>query len=70
MAHRGSRRHVLEWIGQPSFIRELNELLEPLPISIQASDPYMPISKDKPEKARLESFGTMVVDNTHVWATL
>jgi hypothetical protein len=52
-----------------SFIRELNELIEPLPISIQASDPYTPMSKDKPEKARPESFGPMVVDNTYVWAT-
>jgi hypothetical protein len=61
---------VLEWISQPSFIAELNELLEPLPIVVQADDPYMPASKEEPKEARLETFGPKVIHDAGTWTSL
>jgi hypothetical protein len=63
----GSRRHMLEWVEQPTFVQELNELLQPLPAHIHETGLRMPRGRADPREARLESFGPRVVDDRRVW---
>ena len=66
----GSRRHVLDWVEQPSFLQELTELLRPLPIHFRSGDAFMPLCRKQPREARLESFGPRVLKEQRVWSEL
>jgi hypothetical protein len=57
VTYRGSRKHVLDWVAQPSFTTELVELLSPVPVQISADSKYMPLGVERPLEARLETFG-------------
>ncbi|UCZ56621.1 hypothetical protein LGV61_12960 [Desulfurispirillum indicum] len=60
MTERGSRKHVLDWTGSPSFLDELAELLLPAPVTFSADALYMPRGEGAPKEARLEQFGPQV----------
>jgi len=55
--HRGSRKHVLDWVEQSSFQDQFFDLLRPVACTYCSPSLYMPVSKAAPQEARLESFG-------------
>ena len=66
----GSRRHVLDWVEQPTFLQDLTELLRPLPVHIRSGDALMPRGRAQPREARLESFGPKVLNDQRIWDEL
>jgi hypothetical protein len=66
---RGSRKHVLDWVGKPSFPADINELLNPLPATVEGSS-WMPKSYDLPAEARLETFGPSTLPKGVDWEAL
>jgi len=51
---RGSRKHILDWVKQSCFVKELNDLLHSTNVVVDAeSDHWMPNAND-PTEARLE----------------
>src|SRR6267378_1178979 len=65
--YRGSRRHVLEWTSQDSFINELVSLVRPVAVEIGPSDSWMPRGAVQPREARLGSFGPKALPQHPVW---
>ncbi len=65
--YRGSRRHILDWVEQPSFAHEMTDLLYPMAIQVQQGDVLMPRGRANPIEARLESFGPKVLDDRRIW---
>ncbi|MCE5254865.1 MAG: DUF6508 domain-containing protein [Actinomycetia bacterium] len=57
VSYRGSRKHVLDWTGRPSFLEELRAFLAPIPVYFSADAKYMPCGENAPDEARLETFG-------------
>lgn len=70
MSYRGSRKHVLDWTGRPSFLDELMALLSPVPAVFSADTPFMPRGVAAPDEARLERFGPHLISGSSVWTTL
>jgi len=68
--YRGSRKHVLDWTGQPTFSDDLVKLLDPVPIQVSSNTPYMPRGYEAPDEARLETFGPDCIPRSHAWPTL
>lgn len=67
--HRGSRKHVLDWIDSSDFIPQLNSMLEPTGARVDPSDPRMPRGSGNEVEARLERFGPEVLPDTD-WRSL
>ncbi len=65
--YRGSRKHVLDWVVQPGFPDQLNELLEPTGIRVSSSDSWMPRSYEDVQEARLEKFGPTHLSGAIDW---
>lgn len=63
MMYRGSRKHVLDWTGKPSFLHDLAELLEPVSIQVRADTRFMPQGYDSTDEARLETFGPKCIES-------
>ena len=57
MIYRSSRKHVLDWTGQPSFLDELTDSLAPIPVHMPDDTKFMPRGVKAPEEARLDRFG-------------
>ncbi|MCE5204121.1 MAG: hypothetical protein LLG24_07930 [Actinomycetia bacterium] len=70
MAYRGSRKHVLDWTGRPSFLDELAALLAPMPVVFPADAHFMPCGAGSPDEARLERFGPSLVADAGLWTEL
>lgn len=68
--YRGSRKHVLDWTGQPSISDDLKSLLSPTPVLFTEPITIMPRGKDLPKEARLGSFGPDWLSNTDIWREL
>lgn len=69
-SYRGSRKHVLDWTGQPEFCVELLQIVAPVPVRISGASRWMPRGYVAPEEARLETFGPQILPNRHVWDCL
>jgi hypothetical protein len=54
---RGSRRQVLEWVEQPEFLAEINEILRPTGAVIAPDAPWMPRGFGDSGEGRLENLG-------------
>lgn len=67
---RGSRKHVLDWVESPTFDRELEALLTPIPVSIPVGAKRMPIGHREVTEARLETFGPLAIPDHPVWTGL
>jgi hypothetical protein len=67
MKHRGSKRHVLEWLDQRTFVTELNDLLKPLPVTISTTDRWVPKESATPKETTLEAFGRNNVPELADW---
>ena len=67
---RGSRKHVLDWTGSPAFLTEFESLLSPIPVTFPTDTTFMPLGYEKPEEARLETFGLEVLPASPLWEQL
>jgi len=67
---RGSRKHVLDWVGQPRFLPELLTLAQPVPCCVTSSSRWMPMSHAEPAEARLDQFGPATFPDPQVWRDL
>lgn len=65
--YRGSRKHVLDWLAQPSFLPELLALAEPVTARVSSKSQWMPRSYREPDEARLETFGPKWLPNHPAW---
>jgi hypothetical protein len=61
---------MLEWIDQPGFREELNELLKPAPIDVPANSAYLPLGTAKPQEARLDKWGRTAAPHPTAWDDL
>jgi len=68
--YRGSRKHVLDWTGQPAFLAELSELIVPVPLRTSDGTVFMPQGHKAPSEARLDSFGPMWIPGSSAWSAL
>lgn len=67
---RGSRKHVLDWVEQPGFLRELEALVAPAPCRIAPDAAFLPRGLAEPKEARLDVFGRRVLPGHPVWDEL
>ena len=68
--HRGSRKHVLDWVAQPEFTKDLVALVPSIPIEISADAKWMPRGPQEPAEARLETFGPAWMPSLPIWSDL
>lgn len=68
--HRGSRKHVLDWVGQPRFLPEILRLVEPVACRVTAGSIWQPLGYDAPGEARLEQFGPHAMPRHPAWPAL
>jgi hypothetical protein len=68
--HRGSRKHILDWVSQPRFLPELLALAEPARCRVSATSQWRPLGGDQIAEARLESFGPTVMPDHAAWPAL
>jgi len=61
--YRGSRKHVLDWTGKPSFLQDLVDLLKSVQIQVSSATPFMPRGYEETEEARLETFGPKCIQS-------
>lgn len=67
---RGSRKHVLDWLEQPAFAVQMQELVAPAPVHIDTTSKWMPRSREFAKEARLDKFGPSVAPDKSVWMHL
>jgi len=65
--HRGSRKHVLDWVSQPRFAEELLHLAAPVNCRIRPDSRWKPRSFADATEARLETFGPEVMPDHPAW---
>lgn len=68
--HRGSRKHILDWVEEEEFASELTSLLEPMDAMVTVENTWKPIGYRAPDEARLERFGPEVLPDVVDWQTL
>jgi hypothetical protein len=69
-APRGSRKHVLDWTGQPGFDGELIEMARPVACRLTPESIWQPRGHGAPEEARLEAFGPRALPAQSIWPEL
>jgi hypothetical protein len=68
---RGSRKHVLDWTGDPRFLLELLALVRPVGCCVTADSVFQPMGPGFPVEARLETFGPRAMPTSPaVWKEL
>ena len=67
---RGSRKHVLDWTERSTFLTELVDLLNPVPVQVDSNTAHMPRGYAAPDEARLERLGSDWIANPEARATL
>ena len=68
--YRGSRKHVLDWTDEPTFIVELINVVLPVHASVTATSCWMPRGNRFSDEALLEEFGPSFLPNHKAWPTL
>lgn len=68
--YRGSRKHVLDWTGSPSFLTDLAALVSPAPAVFPDDSIVMPRGAAQPREARLETFGPEWTPESPAWPLL
>lgn len=59
VTYRGSRKHVLDWTGRPSFPEELRQIVSPVACRLTGTAAWAPRGYSAPKEARLDSFGPL-----------
>jgi hypothetical protein len=68
--YRGSRKHVLDWLEQPTVLTELLALAEIADPRISSASRWMPLGSNQPDEARLETFGPKWLPGHSAWPQL
>ncbi len=68
--HRGSRKHVLDWVERSEFAAEFTRLLEPTGAVITSDDSWMPLGHSDDEEARLDVHGPALFGEVPAWREL
>jgi hypothetical protein len=68
--YRGSRKHVLDWVENPKFPKQITKMLIPTGAVVTTDDIWMPLNHEKPKEARLESFGPKALPDLIRWDIL
>jgi hypothetical protein len=68
--YRGSRKHILDWVEDLEFPKQLSEMLIPTGAVVTQNDIWMPLGYQDPKEARLESFGPAVLPDLINWKIL
>lgn len=68
--YRGSRKHVLDWTGSPSFLKEFQQLLDLHPVCLSNKPVFKPKGVTDPSEARLEGFGPTWLPENPAWLKL
>ena len=68
--YRGSRKHVLDWTADPSFLEQLAQTAAPAPVHFPTAPVFMPRGYESPAEARLETFGPRWKPDDPAWAAL
>ncbi len=68
--HRGSRKHVLDWVERPEFASEFTQLLEPSGAVVLSDDNWMPLGHSNDEEARLDVHGSKLFGEALDWRDL
>lgn len=68
--YRGSRKHVLDWVEQPTFLPEFAALGQGLPVGFDADTMAVPSGHSTPDEARLETFGPEWQPGIPAWKRL
>jgi hypothetical protein len=68
--YRGSRKHVLDWTGQPGFIEELLEMVNTSGCGASSATRWQPMGHAAPMEARLERFGPGAIPGHPAWPAL
>lgn len=67
---RGSRKHVLDWVEQPTFPPDLIGLASPVTCELTDQSIWMPSGHESPGEARLEVFGPRAMPGHPAWSAL
>ena len=65
--YRGSRKHVLDWTEEASFLPELLGLADGASPRVSAGSRWMPRGYREPDEARLGTFGPKWLPGTDLW---
>jgi hypothetical protein len=68
--YRGSRKHVLDWVENPKFPKQITKMLVPTGAVVTADDIWMPLGYHDPKEARFESFGPKAIPDLLKWDIL
>jgi hypothetical protein len=68
--HRGSRKHVLDWLESPRFVPEFLQILSPIDVKVVARSSWAPVSHQYPDEARLEEWGPQNFGMHPAWSAL
>jgi hypothetical protein len=68
--YRGSRKHVLDWTSQLTFLPEILRLIRPLDVCVTADSLWMPRGYKEPDEATLDESGAALLPGSQVWPTL
>jgi hypothetical protein len=69
-AVRGSRKHILDWVGRTTFPEELSALVRPTGATVTERHRWMPRGRDRSTRARLERFGPHALPAVVEWEAL
>lgn len=68
--YRGSRKHILDWTEQSSFVVQLLDVISPVEACVTAKSSWMPRGYRFPDEARLETFGPYFLKDHAAWPEL
>lgn len=68
--HRGSRKHVLDWVERPEFPFELTRLLEPTGAAVTTGCSWMPRGHSDDKEPRLDVHGPALFGESTLWREL
>lgn len=67
---RGSRKHILDWVGRATFPEELSSLVRPTGATVTGRHVWMPRGHDRSTEPRLERFGPHALPAVVEWKAL
>ena len=65
--HRGSRKHVLDWVETSDFLSDIAQMVQPLGATVPGNAFRMPISWECDTEARLNAVGHLITGSQEPW---
>lgn len=67
---RGSKKHILDWVEQSTFSRDLIALASPVACELTGESIWLPSGHQSPREARLETFGPRALPGHPAWSAV